>query len=543
MPHTRQLIGDRRRHVRQLLREQLAVLPFARDDAARPVRAQHRCLVERRQQRRVRAGVRGGNRAGHRRDARCTAAGYRTALVGKYLNGYPNTVAPTYGPPGWTTWSTARRSATRTASTTTRSTTTAGSSTTVAAPDGLRHHRVRARTRSTSCGRGAGADSRSSRTSRCTHRTSPPRPHLATRALFRACACAAHRRRTTRSTCTTMPRFVRDLPRFSAAAKAAIDELYRLRIRSLQAVDRGVASARPHAAEHRAARQHVHRVHVRQRLPPRPAPSAGRQADRVRHRHPRAAPDPRPGHRRPGRTSRQLTGNVDLAPTFEAMAGVRAPAFTDGRSLLGLAAGHSSAGRHWRSAYLVEHRNERGTSPRVAPRRRVAPVGATRPRPGRRRAPALRRRTGTHPGRGRTDISASHATQGVLRVTSRSPTTTRSVPAATSMSPTPTATVSSTTPVPIPREIHNLAGTMPPLERALAAAGGPTSVTAGRKGAAWPTRHGPIGRAVRALLRCPASGEPEPPSSSGLGRRPFKAVTGIRTPLGARDRLRSALVL
>ena len=28
----------------------------------------------------------------------------------------------------------------------------------------------------------------------------------------------------------------------------------------------------------------------------------------------------------------------------------------------------------------------------------------------------------------------------------------------------------------------------------------------------------------------------EPPSSSGLGRRPFKAVTGIRTPLGARRR-------
>ena len=35
------------------------------------------------------------------------------------------------------------------------------------------------------------------------------------------------------------------------------------------------------------------------------------------------------------------------------------------------------------------------------------------------------------------------------------------------------------------------------------------------------------------LLRCAASGEAEPPSSSGPGRRPFKAVTGIRTPLGA----------
>jgi arylsulfatase A-like enzyme len=31
-------------------------------------------------------------------------AGYKTALFGKYLNGYPDTVAPTYVPPGWDQW-------------------------------------------------------------------------------------------------------------------------------------------------------------------------------------------------------------------------------------------------------------------------------------------------------------------------------------------------------------------------------------------------------------------------------------------------------
>jgi arylsulfatase A-like enzyme len=31
-------------------------------------------------------------------------AGYRTGLLGKYLNGYPHTVSPTYVPPGWDTW-------------------------------------------------------------------------------------------------------------------------------------------------------------------------------------------------------------------------------------------------------------------------------------------------------------------------------------------------------------------------------------------------------------------------------------------------------
>ena len=32
------------------------------------------------------------------------SAGYRTALLGKYLNGYPNADAPTYIPPGWDEW-------------------------------------------------------------------------------------------------------------------------------------------------------------------------------------------------------------------------------------------------------------------------------------------------------------------------------------------------------------------------------------------------------------------------------------------------------
>ena len=40
-------------------------------------------------------------------EARLQAAGYRTGLFGKYLNGYPNSVPNTYVPPGWDDWASA----------------------------------------------------------------------------------------------------------------------------------------------------------------------------------------------------------------------------------------------------------------------------------------------------------------------------------------------------------------------------------------------------------------------------------------------------
>ena len=54
-----------------------------------------------------------------------------------------------------------------------------------------------------------------------------------------------------------------------------------------------------------------------------------------------------------GRTLDALTENVDLCPTFDALAGAPPPRRADGRSLLGLL--HGKGGADWRREVLVEH--------------------------------------------------------------------------------------------------------------------------------------------------------------------------------------------
>ncbi|MDI6101911.1 sulfatase [Actinoplanes sp. NEAU-A12] len=54
-----------------------------------------------------------------------------------------------------------------------------------------------------------------------------------------------------------------------------------------------------------------------------------------------------------GRTVAQLVANIDLRPTFADLAGAPAPAETDGRSIRPLLAGPAPA--EWRSAALIEH--------------------------------------------------------------------------------------------------------------------------------------------------------------------------------------------
>ena len=155
------------------------------------------------------------------------------------------------------------------------------------------------------------------------------------------------------------PVFVHDLPRFNTEETAAIDRVFRRRIQSLQAVDRGVARL-------------VHTLQVTHQLDNTYIVFASDNGFHLgQHRLPAGKEtaydtDIRvpllvrgPGVQRGAHVS-ALAGNTDLAPTFETMANARTPAFTDGRSLVPLLRGTTPD--HWRTSYLVEHRAETGVT-------------------------------------------------------------------------------------------------------------------------------------------------------------------------------------
>jgi N-acetylglucosamine-6-sulfatase len=55
-----------------------------------------------------------------------------------------------------------------------------------------------------------------------------------------------------------------------------------------------------------------------------------------------------------GRVIDDLTGNIDIAPTFAEWAGATVPGFVDGRSLALLLDSQSPAENSWRKAFLIQ---------------------------------------------------------------------------------------------------------------------------------------------------------------------------------------------
>ena len=275
-----------RHHVHPLLRHRPALLPVARDLLQRPVRAQHR----------RRSPTAAPNALAAFDEHRTLgvwlqAAGYRTAFVGKYLNGYGLGNDPEHVPPGWSEWHALLEPTTQS-----YFDYDINDNGTVrrygAAPDDYKTPRDRPPRRRRDPPRRARATGRSSCTSASTPRTRPAPRRRATPA-----ASPGARRRapppSTRPTCPTSRASCATARRSTRPPLDRIDSRNERALESLKEVDRQVARI-VEALRAQGELGNTYLVlHLRQRLPRRRAPRRVRQAPAIRPVQPRAAARPR----------------------------------------------------------------------------------------------------------------------------------------------------------------------------------------------------------------------------------------------------------
>ena len=212
--------------------------------------------------------------------------GYTTSLVGKYLNGYPNGARPDDVPPGWDNWASAVYG-------------NPYSEYGYVLNQNQAYHVYQHRPQDYGTDVYVGLTDRFIRGASREHR--PFFAYLSVYAPHQpATPARVDRRQVPSRTRAAHPelRPGRREPRAGVRARPAPVQPRGV-ARHQRAVPQAApfpAGARPrrrapgaHVARDEAAREHVHRVRVGQRVPPRPAPHAGREADAVRDRHPRAA--------------------------------------------------------------------------------------------------------------------------------------------------------------------------------------------------------------------------------------------------------------
>jgi N-acetylglucosamine-6-sulfatase len=281
---------------------------------------------------------------------RLRTAGYHTALLGKYLNGYPGAAGQLDVPPGWTTWVSA-----------VQGTPYSQYDYTLNENGTLRAHGRQARDYGTDVyvrkaqrvilhSARAGTPFFIYLSVYAPHR--PATPARRDLGLFPD-AEAPRTPAFNQADVGRMPSFVRSSPLLSTDDIAKIDALYRDRLRSLQAVDRGIASLVRTLRQSGELRDTFivftsdNGYHLGQHRLPGGKLTAYDTDVRV----PLLIHGPGVAA---GATVRNLAGNVDLAPTFAAMARIHPPDLTDGRNLLSLARAPRRPRPSWRQAYLLQ---------------------------------------------------------------------------------------------------------------------------------------------------------------------------------------------
>jgi N-acetylglucosamine-6-sulfatase len=294
------------------------------------------------------------------------AAGYHTAFMGKYLNGYPDTVAPSYVPPGWNDWNSPA----------------AGNAYgefnyTLNENGSLVKYGSRPEDYLTDVlSRKAAGFIQKAATERrpfflfvatyAPHQPATPAPRHAN--AFPG-AKAPRPPSYNEADVSDKPAWVQSLPLLTPPQQRQMDALFRRRLQSMLAVreliehlldtlrtadqlkntyifftsDNGfhMGEHRLHAGKLTAYEEDI-RVPLYVRGPGVPA----------------------------GRVREEFVGNLDLAPTFAALAGAPVPDFVDGRSLVPLLRGMARPER-WRGAFLVEQEKVHFQRGKTAPTRKV----------------------------------------------------------------------------------------------------------------------------------------------------------------------------
>jgi N-acetylglucosamine-6-sulfatase len=288
-------------------------------------------------------------------------AGYRTGLFGKYLNGYPEQapVGKTYIPPGWNDW--------------------------VVPASGSPYHQFNYTLNDNGKLETHGHKARDYLTDvlnlkvRRFVSAPTPQPFFAYVGVYNPHAPATPAPRHAKlfahakaprtpsydeKDLTGKPTEVRRLPPVSAKEAATWDALYRDRLRSLQSVDDMIGDL-VDALKRSGRLDDTYFVftsdngfHIGQHRMPPGKNTAYVEDTRVPFviRGPGVAA---------GRTVSALAGNVDVAPTFADLAGVKSPGFVDGRSLAPLLRPGSPPS--WRQVFLLEHGHGPGTRPPLKP--------------------------------------------------------------------------------------------------------------------------------------------------------------------------------